>query len=238
MHRVQAVVIDLICRDLAVILFFESLLQQSLLVKATNSHINYTLYDNGISAVFVIHFEEQGIACLRFMRFCETESGRFVWKGMVVNMAVIGYAFLAAAVFIADLCIKNHIERTRTEGETDPVLEGRLLLRKYHNRGAFLDMGQNRRGVVAVLSLILTLGATVLFLVTFTFRGGRLLKTGLALLLGGAYSNTYDRLVRKYVVDYVSFPVKNKKIRNIVFNISDFCIMTGALLIVLGSAGE
>lgn len=88
------------------------------------------------------------------------------------------------------------------------------------------------------MSLILTLGATVLFLVTFTFRGGRLLKTGLALLLGGAYSNTYDRLVRKYVVDYVSFPVKNKKIRNIVFNISDFCIMTGALLIVLGSGGE
>ena len=63
-----------------------------------------------------------------------------------------------------------------------------------------------------------------------------MLRNGFALLLGGAYSNTYDRLIRKYVVDYVSFPVKNKKIRNIVFNISDFCIMIGALLIVLGSA--
>ncbi|MDE7258820.1 MAG: signal peptidase II, partial [Lachnospiraceae bacterium] len=49
---------------------------------------------------------------------------------------------------------------------------------------------------------------------------------------------TYDRLVRKYVVDYVSFPVKNQKIRNIVFNISDFCIMIGALLMVLGSVEE
>ena len=54
-------------------------------------------------------------------------------------------------------------------------------------------------------------------------------------MLGGAFSNTYDRLKRKYVVDYVSFPVKNEKIRNVVFNISDFCIMIGALLMVLGS---
>lgn len=150
-------------------------------------------------------------------------------------MAVIGYALLAAAIFVTDLCIKNHVERTRTEGETASVCGGRLLMRRYHNRGAFLDMGQHRRRAVAVLSLVLTLAATVLFLATFTFRGSRLLRTGLALLLGGAYSNTYDRLVRRYVVDYVSFPVKNKKIRNVVFNISDFCIMVGALLIVLGS---
>lgn len=151
-------------------------------------------------------------------------------------MAILGYAFLAVAVFMADLCIKNYMERTRTEGETEAVCGGRLLFRKYHNRGAFLDMGQHKRGIVAVLSLALTLGATVLFLATFSFRGSGMLKAGLALLLGGAYSNTYDRLVRKYVVDYVSFPVKNQKIRNIVFNISDFCIMIGALLIVFGSS--
>lgn len=151
-------------------------------------------------------------------------------------MAVVGCTLLAIAVFLADLFIKNHIERTRTEGEMQSVCGGRIILHKYHNKGAFLNAGERRSGLVAVLSLILTLGATVLFLATFTFRGNGMLRSGLALLLGGAYSNTYDRLVRKYVVDYVSFPVKNKKIRNIVFNISDFCIMIGALLIVLGSA--
>lgn len=151
-------------------------------------------------------------------------------------MAVLGYACLAMGIFVVDLLIKNHIERTGTEGEEEAVCGGRLLLRRHHNRGAFLNAGERRRGVVAVLSVILTLGATVLFLATFTFRGSTMLRAGLALLLGGAYSNTYDRLVRKYVVDYVSFPVKNKKIRNIVFNISDFCIMVGALLMVLGSA--
>ena len=63
----------------------------------------------------------------------------------------------------------------------------------------------------------------------------RVMRTGLAFLLGGAFSNTYDRLKRKYVVDYFSLNVKWKRLRRIVFNISDFCIMTGALLTVIGS---
>ena len=51
-------------------------------------------------------------------------------------------------------------------------------------------------------------------------------------MLGGAYSNTYDRLVRKYVVDYVSFRVPGR-LKKVIFNIGDFCIMIGALLCVL-----
>ncbi|MCM1144765.1 MAG: signal peptidase II [Blautia sp.] len=145
------------------------------------------------------------------------------------------YAILAAAIFFLDLKIKDWVEREATEEEEQKIGKGCLLLRKYHNKGAFLNLGKNNRVLVKVVSIVLTLAATVLFLVTFSFRGSRLLKTGLALLLGGAYSNTYDRIHRHYVVDYVSFPVKNKTIRRIVFNISDFCIMIGALCMALGS---
>lgn len=150
-------------------------------------------------------------------------------------MAILGYSLLAIAIFITDLFIKNHIERMEIAEEEKTLAGGRILLRRYHNKGAFLNVGERRRGLMSVLSLVLTLGVTMLFLATFTYRGSRILKAGLALLLGGAYSNTYDRLVRKYVVDYISFPVRNQKIRNIVFNISDFCIVIGALLLVIGS---
>ena len=144
------------------------------------------------------------------------------------------YAVIAAFIFFLDMGIKNRIEKRIMDGEEKKLGNGFLLLRKYHNRGAFLNMGEKKSGFVAVLSIALTLAMTVLFLVTFSCRGCRLLKSGLALLLGGAYSNTYDRLTRNYVVDYVSFPVKNKRVRRVVFNISDFCIMIGALLMVLG----
>lgn len=145
------------------------------------------------------------------------------------------YAVISVMVFLSDYIIKNRIEEQKTEGETEELLDGRLLLRKYHNKGAMLDWGEAKSGLVSLLSLVLTLAMTAVFLCTFSMKGSRLLKSGLALLLGGAYSNTYDRLTRHYVVDYVSFPVKNEKLRRIVFNISDFCIMIGALCMVLGS---
>lgn len=149
-------------------------------------------------------------------------------------MAIIGYALLAAAVFTMDLLIKNYIEKNKAEGESGPACGGLIVVRKYHNKGAFLNLGEKRQRFMTFVSLLLTLFMTVVFLTTFSFRGRKMLKAGLALLLGGAYSNTYDRLARRYVVDYVSFPVKNKKVAGLVFNISDFCIMIGALMMVLG----
>ena len=96
-------------------------------------------------------------------------------------------------------------------------------------------MGEKKRPVVAAVSLTLTIILTLVFLLSLGHRGNRLLRLGLALLLGGSFSNTYDRLRRKYVVDYLSFPVKWKWFRDIVFNISDFCIIIGALLAALGA---
>ena len=149
-------------------------------------------------------------------------------------MTVIIFAILAAGIFLLDLLIKNYIETHLEVGQEKSVCRGKLLIRRYHNRGAFLDAGEKRQKAVALLSLLFTLFMTVVFLSTFSLRGNSTLRAGLALLLGGAYSNTYDRLTRNYVVDYVSFPVKNKRVRRVVFNISDFCIMIGALLMVLG----
>lgn len=145
------------------------------------------------------------------------------------------YAVLAATIFFIDMGIKNRVEREGTEGEERKIGNGLLLLRKHHNKGMFLNVGEGKSTLVALLSIVLTLAMTVVFLTTFSFRGSRLLKTGLAMFLGGAYSNTYDRMHRHYVVDYVSFPVKNKAFRRIIFNISDFCIIIGALCMVLGS---
>lgn len=149
-------------------------------------------------------------------------------------MAAVFCAILAAGIFALDLFLKNRVEKTMEEGEEKPFCEGRLLLRRYHNKGAFLDLGGKRQGLVACLSLGLTLFLSVIFLTVFRFRGNSAIRVGMAFLLGGAYSNTYDRLARKYVVDYVSFPVKNERLRRIVFNVSDFCIMIGAVLLVIG----
>lgn len=143
------------------------------------------------------------------------------------------YIGIIAAVFLGDYLLKNWIEKHRKEGETREILGGCLLVRKHHNKGFALNKGSEKQALVAAISLGLAVFCTILFIGSLTKKGSALLNAGLALLLGGAYSNTYDRLRRKYVVDYFSFGVPVKEIRRIIFNISDMCIIIGALVCVI-----
>ena len=145
----------------------------------------------------------------------------------------MGYLCIVALIFAGELGIKNYVEKKRNAGEEKEICKGRILLRKYHNKGACMNLGEKKSNVVAGLSLILTAALALVFLFTLTRHGNGWLKAGLSLLLGGAFSNTYDRLKRKYVGDYFSFGVKWAPLRAIVFNISDFCILIGALIIAI-----
>ena len=136
-------------------------------------------------------------------------------------------------IFLGDLWIKNRIEKT--DGENFPVCFAgkKLILKRYHNTGAMLNLGASRREVMTAVSVILTILVSIIFVLSLGHRGNNTLRAGLALLLGGSFSNTYDRLKRKFVVDYLSFNVRWKWFRRIVFNFSDFCIIIGSYLTVL-----
>ncbi len=144
------------------------------------------------------------------------------------------YLAVILGIFGLELGVKDHIEKTKVEGSEEKKCGGFLLIRRHHNRGAFLNAGQDKQKVVAVISVILSVALSILFACTLGMAGKGLLKWGLTLMLGGAFSNTYDRLKRRYVVDYVSFNVPFEGLRRIIFNIGDFCIMIGAMLSVIG----
>lgn len=143
------------------------------------------------------------------------------------------FTWLGVSLFITDGIIKLFVEKKGKKEEIKPFFGGKLLLRKYHNAGAMLGAGAKSPKKIALLSIIFTAFMTGIYVATLGYKGQGILKAGLSLLLGGAYSNTYDRLRRKYVVDYISFGVKGK-LKNIIFNISDFGIILGAGLMVIG----
>ena len=163
-------------------------------------------------------------------------AGKRACKNIMKNSILEIAAFLSiiVGIFTGEYFLKNYIEDHETFDTDRPILFGLAHLRKYHNYGAALDSGSKKPALIRALSMALTMGATIVFIFTMGQKGVGMLKWGLSLLLGGAYSNTYDRLSRHYVVDYVSFPVKNRFLRNIIFNISDFCILVGAMLCVAG----
>lgn len=140
------------------------------------------------------------------------------------------YIIIVILIFVLDLLIKNYVERNIRENENRKILKGTILIRKHHNKGFALNKGSNARVLVAAVSLGMAVFCTFLFAISLGNKGNRLLNTALALLLGGAYSNTYDRLRRKYVVDYFSFNVPMQPVRRIIFNLSDMFIIIGAML--------
>ena len=148
----------------------------------------------------------------------------------------MAYLCIAALIFAGELGIKNYVEKKRNAGEEKEICKGRILLRKYHNKGACMNLGEKKSNVVAGLSLILTAALALVFLFTLTRHGNGWLKAGLSLLLGGAFSNTYDRLKRKYVVDY--FSIQWKSLKKVVFNLGDMFIFLGSALLVISQAAE
>ena len=95
----------------------------------------------------------------------------------------------------------NHLNFKKEEYRANNLIK----IRKYHNPGAFLNIMQHKKKLLHAISIGFTLTITLFFLLTLCHKGNRVLKLGLALLLGGAFSNTYDRLSRNYVIDYFSF---------------------------------
>lgn len=145
------------------------------------------------------------------------------------------YILIVLLIIVLEWKIKNHVEAVYDFPNDMPVLKDKIRIRKYHNPGAFLNLMEHKKKILHAVSVIFTCVIAVFFLITLFHKGNHILKLGLSLLLGGAFSNTYDRLSRNYVVDYFSFCSPFPKLNRIVFNISDFCIIIGTLITVLNS---
>jgi len=141
------------------------------------------------------------------------------------------YIIIVLVIFITDNIIKQYIEENKTMHKSEKILNGYIILDRYHNKGAMLNFMQNNVKVIKIISTTLLGILMLVFAILMPKNGKLLLKLGLSLVLGGALSNVYDRLTKGYVIDYFSF----KCLKKIVFNISDICIFIGAALITVYS---
>ena len=142
------------------------------------------------------------------------------------------YAFVAAAVFAGDFYQKKHMEEREFQ-EGKELLWGRVVLKKYHNKGAAMNFLEKKPATVkrACGALLLVLG--IFWWILLRRKANPCILLGLSLVLGGGANNFYDRVKRGYVVDYFSFGFGGKRFSRIVFNLSDFGIIIGAMMAAL-----
>ncbi len=144
------------------------------------------------------------------------------------------FSAVSAALFAADQIMKSYAEQNMDKGE-EKSLPGSVRLRRVENRGLPLNFLSGKPQVVKALSLTAATGVTVMHIVSLFKKTGFLIKGGLSLLAAGAWSNTFDRFARGYVVDYIGFACKNEKISRITYNLADFFIGAGTAVLSLAA---
>jgi signal peptidase II len=143
------------------------------------------------------------------------------------------YILIVLVIVLGEHHIKNYMEKNRELGERQEILKGKIILRKHYNEGAFLNFMGEKKEMLKTISCILLGLISLLFVLLLPKKGKNVFKLGLAFALGGAISNVTDRIKRGYVVDYFSFNCK--KLKSIIFNLSDIAIFIGSGLMLLSS---
>lgn len=141
-------------------------------------------------------------------------------------MIFIGIVILLAA---GDLSLKWLIEQQDQEKFPRPLAKtgGRIFLYRNHNAGFPFGFLEKYGELVRTVPLVVISGlGGVFFYLVQNKKGHTAQKAGLAILLGGAISNLYDRYARRYVVDYFSF--QSGWLKKVVFNLGDLFIFAGS----------
>lgn len=140
------------------------------------------------------------------------------------------YLFLIAGIAGGDLALKCWVEKQDPK-EFPRELEksgGKIWLYRNHNAGFPFGFLKKYQQVVRLIPLSIISGLFGVLLYLFPKRGtqAQVQKLGLSILLGGALSNLYDRMVRHYVVDY--FSIRIGFLRKVVFNLGDLAVFLGS----------
>jgi signal peptidase II len=102
------------------------------------------------------------------------------------------------------------------------------------NKGAAFSFLSSAPGWQTLFfACIAVVASAVISFLIFRHAGKRLFCSGLALILGGALGNLYDRLVYGHVVDFLDFHAAGWHWP--AFNVADSAISVGAAILIVES---
>jgi signal peptidase II len=140
---------------------------------------------------------------------------------------------LSAAIVAADLATKAWVSSALTLGESRQVLPFFNLVLMHNSGAAFSFLagaGGWQRWFFTAITVVI---CTVLLVMLKRNPANRLLSAALALVLGGALGNLWDRVTLGYVVDFVLLHIPGSGLPPWpAFNVADSAISIGVALLV------
>ena len=154
-----------------------------------------------------------------------------------MNLRLVALA-IAAAVFVLDRATKRWIEATVSLWDSFQVIPGLFDIVHTKNKGAAFGMfaeGDNQLRTILLIGVSVGVLLFISYLLLRPGRGGfsasAVTTIGLALVLGGALGNIYDRVLHGEVTDFLEF--YSGTWRFAAFNVADSAISVGAGLLIL-----
>ena len=140
---------------------------------------------------------------------------------------------LSAIVVTLDLLTKHWIQISLVYGEHVPVTSFFDLV-LFHNEGAAFSFLAGAGGWQRFFfSGIAVIASLIIIHLLYKHQERKLFSLGLALVLGGALGNLYDRVTLGYVVDFIF--LHYQKFYWPAFNIADSAISCGVVLLLIDS---
>jgi signal peptidase II len=144
------------------------------------------------------------------------------------------WVVIAGAVFVLDQVTKAAVDRLIPEHTTVPVLPHFLNLIHSKNAGAVFGLFSDSPAGWKTVLLIVVSSLLLAVVIAVMWRNQQLrweTGVGLALILGGAFSNLLDRIRFGRVVDFID--VYFRSYHWYTFNLADASIVVGAGFLVI-----
>ncbi len=144
------------------------------------------------------------------------------------------YLLLAVGVFLADRLTKTLIEAGMMLHESRPVIPGFFHIVYAKNQGIAFGLfaespSASKTFILVFLSAVALAGVAVLLWTAD--HSAMKMSAGLALILGGALGNLFDRVQHGSVVDFLDFFIQGYHWP--AFNLADSAIVIGGALLLL-----
>lgn len=136
---------------------------------------------------------------------------------------------ISCVVFIVDLLtkyvIQNHIALQNVE-----IIKGFFSLTYAENTGMAWSLLSGKQAFLSVVSAI-AIGVMIYYVVAKNVD--KFTKIALALMIGGAAGNLFDRLFLGYVRDFLDFIIFRYDFP--IFNVADSALTIGVILLIIAS---
>jgi signal peptidase II len=142
---------------------------------------------------------------------------------------------ITALAILIDRITKHIVAVQLPNGQAHTVIPGVFRITDVHNTGAAFSMFAENASPVTVRNILIAFSiVAVIVLFGMLWRVGRHLtvtSVALALILGGAFGNLYDRIFYHYVIDFLEVHIVHYHWPD--FNVADSCIVIGACLLLI-----